>query len=126
MFKLSIENTANLKQLEPSTLMDGMPVNVLIDGSYELYIWWEGDATPDDGNSTIRLDSPNELAGAFKKVFNRFTSVSSVPIVNPNQSEIGNYWIETSTLAVYLAASFVVDGLTQTRWVQLVNNAGGK
>ncbi len=126
MFALSVGSIASLKQLDPSNLLDGMPVSILIGSSRELYIWWESDSTPDDGNSTIRLDSPNGSSGAFKKVFNKFISMPSVPIVNPSQGEIGTYWVETSTLALYLAASFLINGTRQSRWIQLVNNAGGK
>lgn len=126
MFVLSVPNLTALKALSPSLLFDGMPVSVLIDSVRELYIWWEGVAWVDDGHLIIQLDTPNDNLGAFKKVFNKFVASPSVPITDPTADEVGIYWLDTSLLAVYLAASFIVDETKQYKWVQLVNGAGGK
>ena len=126
MFVLAVNDIADLKTLAPSNLFDGMPVSALVNGSNELYIWWEGVTETDDNHLIVRLNSPNNGLGAFKKVFNRFVSSASVPLANPIANEVGTYWLDSSMLSVYLAASFVVDGAKQYKWVQLVNNVGGK
>lgn len=126
MFVLTVGNLTELKALTPSSLFDGMPISVLVNGVRELYIWWEGVTWADDGHLIIQLDTPNDNLGAFKKVFNKFIASPSVPITDPTADEVGIYWLDTSLLAVYVAASFIIDEVRQYKWIQLVNGAGGK
>ena len=126
MFALAVNDILELKTLNPAVLFDGMPISVKINNSKELYIWWEAVDSIEDNHLVIRLNSPNNNLGAFKKVFNRFILSPSIPFLNPTAEEIGIYWVDTSMLSLYLACTFIVGGIRQYRWVQLTNNVGGK
>jgi hypothetical protein len=126
MFVLAVEDILGLRSVPPSSLFDGMPISVTVNGHKELYIWWEGEAAVDDGHLIVKLNTPNTNLGAFRKVFNRFVSSPSVPFGNPTPEQVGIYWLDSSSLTVYLASSFVFNEVRQYRWIQLVANAGSK
>ena len=126
MFILAIDSIASLRQLSPNNLLNGMPISVGINNTKELFVWWESVEWIEDNNIIYRLDSPNNNAGAFKRIFNKSISSASIPIGNPTDEEIGIFWLDTSMLSLYLASSFIVNGQKKNRWIQLISNIGGK